>query len=221
MDAARGPRMSLAVRPVTLHAARPHLVRPALDRRRPTRLAGWRFATTKAGWVMCSPEDSPSGLWRSPGTRVGVYSPSGVQIPYPPPQTRPGALEPGPRRSFPLVRSATPGHVSPFSFPDPGSAARNPRTTSALRTISALLCAPSARCAPTARCFAHHQRVAHHQRDPARRVATLMMPKLATEPLPPAPARTQPPARTQLCARTPHPARTRHPGQTAWVASRP
>src|SRR3981081_2520456 len=28
-------------------------------------------------------EDSPSGLWRSPGTRVGL-TPSGVQIPYPP-----------------------------------------------------------------------------------------------------------------------------------------
>lgn len=29
-------------------------------------------------------EDSPSGLWRTPGTRVGL-TPSGVQIPYPPP----------------------------------------------------------------------------------------------------------------------------------------
>lgn len=30
-----------------------------------------------------SAEDSPSGLWRTPGTRVGL-TPSGVQIPYPP-----------------------------------------------------------------------------------------------------------------------------------------
>ena len=29
-------------------------------------------------------EDSPSGLWRTPGTRVG-FTPSGVQIPHPPP----------------------------------------------------------------------------------------------------------------------------------------
>ena len=28
-------------------------------------------------------EDSPSGLWRTPGTRVG-FTPSGVQIPHPP-----------------------------------------------------------------------------------------------------------------------------------------
>ena len=33
-------------------------------------------------------EDSPSGLWRSPGTRVGC-KPSGVQIPYPPQHQRP------------------------------------------------------------------------------------------------------------------------------------
>lgn len=33
-------------------------------------------------------EDSPSGLWRTPGTRVGL-TPSGVQIPYPPPMKTP------------------------------------------------------------------------------------------------------------------------------------
>jgi hypothetical protein len=36
--------------------------------------------------VSSSAEDSPSGLWRSPGTRVGG-NPSWVQIPYPPPMT--------------------------------------------------------------------------------------------------------------------------------------
>ena len=135
MDAARGPQMSLAVRSATVHAARPEPVRhdgvnpygltgwtrpaqlreplrPAGGMRGPACLAGPRFATTKAGWVMCSPEDSPSGLWRSPGTRVGVYSPSGVQIPYPPPQTRPGAFEPGPRFSFPRVRSGRLGSIA-------------------------------------------------------------------------------------------------------------
>ena len=110
MDAARGPRKSLAVHPPPLHTARPNAadvpaVSPSNPARTPTgqisgplagpaprritgpresQLAEARFATTKAGWVMCSAEDSPSGLWRSPGTRVGVYSPSGVQIPYPP-----------------------------------------------------------------------------------------------------------------------------------------
>src|SRR5690606_8041439 len=50
---------------------------------RPARLV------TMAGHSLCFPtEDSPSGLWRSPGTRVGL-TPSGVQIPYPPPQEPP------------------------------------------------------------------------------------------------------------------------------------
>ena len=60
-----------------------------------------------AGRIL-SAEDSPSGLWRSPGTRVGG-NPSGVQIPYPPPTLRhaspveepratgPGALQAGAR----------------------------------------------------------------------------------------------------------------------------
>lgn len=52
----------------------------ALHPRHPTYLATGRGLP-----VCCSTEDSPSGLWRSPGTRVGL-TPSGVQIPYPPPR---------------------------------------------------------------------------------------------------------------------------------------
>lgn len=62
------------------------------------------LASTRHHPLCCSTEDSPSGLWRSPGTRVGL-TPSGVQIPYPPPQkagsvevsspTRPSAHPPG------------------------------------------------------------------------------------------------------------------------------
>src|SRR3954462_7726900 len=44
---------------------------------------GW-FGRARRLPVSSSAEDSPSGLWRSPGTRVG-RNPSGVQIPYPPP----------------------------------------------------------------------------------------------------------------------------------------
>ena len=42
----------------------------------------------RAGPVTFAAEDSPSGLWRSLGKRVGL-TPSGVQIPYPPPPKRP------------------------------------------------------------------------------------------------------------------------------------
>ena len=42
-------------------------------------------------------EDSPSGLWRTPGTRVG-FTPSGVQIPHPPQ-----------KRSTPCPRAHAPG----------------------------------------------------------------------------------------------------------------
>jgi hypothetical protein len=40
---------------------------------------------TKWLWVTSPTEDSPSGLWRSLGKRVGL-TPSGVRIPYPPPE---------------------------------------------------------------------------------------------------------------------------------------
>ena len=47
------------------------------------RVRGRRLAHQVPQLVASPTEDSPSGLWRSPGTRVGG-NPSGVQIPYPP-----------------------------------------------------------------------------------------------------------------------------------------
>src|SRR3954452_14576531 len=43
-----------------------------------------RFHRGRRGPVPSPAEDSPSGLWRSLGKRVGL-TPSGVRIPYPPP----------------------------------------------------------------------------------------------------------------------------------------
>jgi hypothetical protein len=48
------------------------------------RLRAGQCADAKRSWVISPTEDSPSGLWRSLGKRVGS-NPSGVQIPYPPP----------------------------------------------------------------------------------------------------------------------------------------
>ena len=57
------------------------------------------------GCSVASPaEDSPSGLWRSLGKRVG-RNPSGVQIPYPPLRTQKGPAHAGPFcRSSNLLR---------------------------------------------------------------------------------------------------------------------
>ena len=48
------------------------------------RLRAGHCADANRLWVISPTEDSPSGLWRSLGKRVGS-NPSGVQIPYPPP----------------------------------------------------------------------------------------------------------------------------------------
>src|SRR5690242_5228439 len=48
------------------------------------RASTWTVAPSAPGrWLDSCAEDSPSGLWRSLGKRVGL-TPSGVQIPYPP-----------------------------------------------------------------------------------------------------------------------------------------
>ncbi len=47
-------------------------------------LAPHRFVAHPSNQVTSPAEDSPSGLWRSLGKRVGC-KPSGVRIPYPPP----------------------------------------------------------------------------------------------------------------------------------------
>ena len=84
-------------------------------------------------------EDSPSGLWRTLGKRVGC-KPSGVRIPHPPPPIRdrqvpdflcliysrfsrsallprpspaPGPLSPGPAHSQPRFFSTPPPHTKP------------------------------------------------------------------------------------------------------------
>ena len=49
-----------------------------------TRLRISQCSTEVRPWVASATEDSPSGLWRSLGKRVGL-TPSGVRIPYPPP----------------------------------------------------------------------------------------------------------------------------------------
>ena len=48
------------------------------------RVRAGQCACAKWLWVISPTEDSPSGLWRSLGKRVGL-TPSGVRIPYPPP----------------------------------------------------------------------------------------------------------------------------------------
>ena len=48
-----------------------------------------RATVTLVASVWVHEEDSPSGLWRTPGTRVGL-TPSGVQIPHPPQWNSPG-----------------------------------------------------------------------------------------------------------------------------------
>ena len=62
----------------------------------------------RSGCPVSSPtEDSPSGLGRTIGNRVG-RDPSGVQIPYPPP------TNPGPRRSWPWTSERRPPVQSQF-----------------------------------------------------------------------------------------------------------
>ena len=51
---------------------------------------GARFRRQGHPAVASPAEDSPSGLWRSLGKRVGL-TPSGVRIPYPPPLDAPGS----------------------------------------------------------------------------------------------------------------------------------
>src|SRR5699024_10155516 len=51
----------------------------------------WRIRPTGGDTVPSSAEDSPSGLWRSLGKRVGL-TPSGVRIPYPPLNAGPALL---------------------------------------------------------------------------------------------------------------------------------
>ena len=76
----------------TLHS--PHLLSlvvigvltelPLIANRTPYKVSSYLFAFVTAYFVQKQRlEDSPSGLWRTPGTRVG-FTPSGVQIPYPP-----------------------------------------------------------------------------------------------------------------------------------------
>ncbi len=52
------------------------------------KLVSVRFREAVILQLSNSLEDSPSGLWRTPGTRVG-FTPSGVQIPHPPPEKKP------------------------------------------------------------------------------------------------------------------------------------
>ena len=75
-------------------------------------------------------EDSPSGLWRTPGTRVGL-TPSGVQIPHPPPVKEPRRSGGAPfvcPRLFPCRPFSTQvpmpsrrPHYGPVSLPGSGS----------------------------------------------------------------------------------------------------
>src|SRR3954466_13986078 len=58
-----------------------------------------RSSATPAGRLGSSAEDSPSGLWRTLGKRVG-FTPSGVRIPYPPQVGRGVLLEHTPSAVF-------------------------------------------------------------------------------------------------------------------------
>src|SRR5690606_18486061 len=66
-------------------AAGPGTATPA---RGPGRRPGRLIRRSAAHRVIFRAEDSPSGLWRSLGKRVGL-TPSGVRIPYPPPGETP------------------------------------------------------------------------------------------------------------------------------------
>ena len=78
------------------------------------------------------PEDSPSGLWRTLGKRVGC-KPSGVRIPHPPPHrgprdhTVPGpASSPGTARAQPAPGTLPAARAQPAPNPHPAARARRP-----------------------------------------------------------------------------------------------
>lgn len=72
-----------------------------------------QFAVAKARHL----EDSPSGLWRTPGTRVG-FTPSGVQIPHPP---LAGLIAHLMRPAFYLPKTCTPKMLTPACAAHPPS----------------------------------------------------------------------------------------------------
>jgi hypothetical protein len=91
MDAARGPLPSLGASHWPTHDT---LGEPGEQLRQPPQGSGylplWWGATLP---VTSRAEDSPSGLGRTIGNRVGVDSPSRVQIPHPPPVTSANARD--------------------------------------------------------------------------------------------------------------------------------
>ena len=70
------------------------------------------------------PEDSPSGLWRTLGKRVGC-KPSGVRIPHPPPPPR-NPCDSGVFPSSPPQPQQAPDQVSSPSTPPPAPATMTP-----------------------------------------------------------------------------------------------
>src|SRR4051794_104592 len=77
-----------AVRTAARPADPPWDLSPSADTQPPGARPRGRARVATGCPVACPTEDSPSGLWRSLGKRVGL-TPSGVQIPYPPPPDRP------------------------------------------------------------------------------------------------------------------------------------
>src|SRR5262245_13575442 len=69
--------------------------REGLPKQYPMPTAGNEFASTSLGHVMFRAEDSPRGLGRTLGKRVGG-NPSRVRISYPPPLLSPGNTSKGP-----------------------------------------------------------------------------------------------------------------------------
>lgn len=74
MDAARGPRTSLGATP--RRRTTPSL---RVDSNRPPMTRYQQLWLVTALAVALPAEDSPSGLWRTIGNRVGCYSPRGFK----------------------------------------------------------------------------------------------------------------------------------------------
>ena len=86
MDAARGPPPSVGLPPRQSTTPSRRLLSSG-STSPPTRAHHQQLWLVAALTVASPAEDSPSGLWRTIGNRVGVDSPSRVQIPHPPPPT--------------------------------------------------------------------------------------------------------------------------------------
>lgn len=121
------------------------------------------FASTPQRLVLFAAEDSPSGLGRTLGKRVGG-NPSRVRISYPPPVLSPGTTLKGPTACGGALRGS-PSHFS--SQPAPGGAqGASPIRCATLRSTTPVACTHRARirAAPPGP-QGPHDRVDHDVRD--------------------------------------------------------